>query len=161
RVVRDAAFNHDGTRLVTVGGDGTVTIWDTTTGQVLRRLESPVRDAARARFSANAQRIALAGPGSGRGQVWDIATGQGVMSLLPPDGPIVNLALDPAGTRLAIASRQGAVTVWDVATGTMAFRRQGNLPGFRSVAFSPDGTWLAAGSEDKSVIVWDAATGQE
>jgi WD40 repeat protein len=82
---------------------------------------------------------------------------------LPKTGPqpVVALAFNPDGTRLATANYGRRVDVWDTTTGGLVYK----LPhpgGFAlGVAFSPDGRRLASASEDKIVRVWDPTTGRE
>lgn len=78
------------------------------------------------------------------------------------DGPVYNVAFDPAGTDLASAGGDGIVVVWNYRTGHRQVLRAASGAGdaFYGIAFSPAGRLLAAGSADGTVTVWNAATGQ-
>jgi WD40 repeat protein len=162
--VRLAGFTRDGAHLVSVRADGTVEVWDTLTGSVLRSFPGLDRAAGAAGISPDGQRVALAGA-DGSVKVWDVAAGRAVLTLPADDdiGVVADVAFHPDGNRLATAGRHGRVKVWDIATGKQIALPPlvGEVGGFRCVAFSPDGGCLAAGSVDKTVIVWDIASGRK
>src|SRR5262249_46819271 len=96
--------------------------------------------------------------GSGRGTLWEIATGKA--QPFPADQPfeMASLAFSPDGATLAVASRSAGLTLWSVATG----ERKGDPPfpgkdGPRvaGVAFTPKGGILACQRLDTEVWMWD------
>jgi hypothetical protein len=109
-------------------------------------------------FSRDGKRLASAGE-DGTVKVWDVATGQVVLTIKGGIGPVT---FSPDGKRLASAGGwDRTVKVWDAATGQQARTLTGHTAHVYSVAFSPDGKRLASASLDKTVKVWDAATGQQ
>jgi WD40 repeat protein len=74
-------------------------------------------------------------------------------------GGAINLAFDPAGRWLAVASPDSTIYIWDVTTQQLLHEISG--PGVRvaAVAFSPDGRFLAAGCDDHTLRFWDAPGG--
>jgi WD40 repeat protein len=155
-----AVFTPDGMRLVTAGTDGTVKVWDASSGRELLSLKGSVtlHDSSVA-VSPDGQRLAVVG--SEGIKVWDAGTGAEVLSL---KGPFSGVAFSPDGRRLA-AGGGGIVTVWEAAGGTVIRTLTGHTVAVRSVAFSPDGRRLVSGGgeNDKAgeVKVWDLGSGQE
>jgi WD40 repeat protein/serine/threonine protein kinase len=101
-------------------------------------------------------------------KIWDVQTGEEVLSLQGYTGAVGGMAFSPDGTRLASASydrgatnKPGEVKLWDARTGQELRTLLGHTGGVRGVAWSPDGTRLASASYDKTVKVWDTKTGQE
>jgi WD40 repeat protein/tRNA A-37 threonylcarbamoyl transferase component Bud32/DNA-directed RNA polymerase subunit RPC12/RpoP len=90
--------------------------------------------------------------------VWDVATGQEVLTL---DEKSCAIAFSPDGQRLVGLGKDNTVQVWDAATGKELLTLRGHTRPVSTVAFSPDGRRLASASEDGSVKLWDAATGKE
>ena len=70
------------------------------------------------------------------------------------------IAFDPSGTRLAVASWDSTVTVLNVATDTAGLELVGDTRGIEGVVFSPDGRYIATTSVDDTMRVWNASTGQ-
>lgn len=95
--------------------------------------------------------------------VIDAATGKVVRSWAAT-APLVAVALDPAGTRVAAVARDGYVRAWDIGTGEAAAvpdgwkTRSARTPR-AGIAFSADGTRIAASAVTR-ITVYDAATGK-
>jgi len=68
-----------------------------------------------------------------------------------------SIALDPAGTLLAVGTDNGGVLLWDIPAAQLRARLEATAA-IRSLAFSGDGHHLAA-AEASRVRVWDVRTG--
>jgi WD40 repeat protein len=162
------AFSRNGKLLATADADGTMRLWDLTTGkppEVLHTSTSAVsnRGVAGVAFSPDGTLLAGAG-GDDTVRLWDPATGQQVRVLHATSARfgVTAVAFSPHGTLLAGASGDGTVRLWDPATG-QAIRilhalAPGNYIPVSGVAFSANGKLLA--SVMATVRLWDPATGQ-
>ncbi|EGN93526.1 hypothetical protein SERLA73DRAFT_126428 [Serpula lacrymans var. lacrymans S7.3] len=94
--------------------------------------------------------------------IWDISTGQMIMSHLRGHTNMVNtVAFSPDGKRLASGSHDKSLRIWDVANGDMVVGPLfSHMEGITSVAFSPDGKLVASGSDDYTIRVWNATSAQ-
>jgi serine/threonine protein kinase/WD40 repeat protein len=156
-----------------------VTVWDVTTGQVVRRLpeESPVLWTAVA-FSPDGRRLAAGAvgfDGAARSaiRVYDLASGDEVRHYDLPAGPPNALAYSPDGRWLAAHPRttgptggSGVAYVWDAEAGGAPRTLTGHIGGVIDLAFSPDGRRVATLARRQAggrfeVKVWDPATGRE
>jgi Flp pilus assembly protein TadD len=132
RPVRWIAFSADGRLLAAVDDAGTVAVWDAATGRTLhdRRLHGPWY---RLTFSADSRLLAAAD--RDRAKVWEVQTGQELLTLRgapprPVDGGFnVPLAWSPDGRRLAAANWLGNISVWDATE-----RSADAAPGMRGTA---------------------------
>jgi WD40 repeat protein len=161
------AFAPGGARLATAGGDGTVRLWDTETGQeslVLKghRFASGVAFAPAfgVAFAPDGERLA-SGDGDGTVWLWDAKTGREVLGLKGHQGLVQTVAFAPSGEILASAGQDGAVRVWDAVSGREVRALQGHKGLVQGVAFAPDGARLASGGSDSTVRIWDTRTGDE
>ncbi len=153
-----------GVRLVSVGGDGLVQIWDP---------RPEVSPCARWMASGGAvyslavrrdgRQIATGGE-DGVVRTWDPATGVAELPPLEHGASISALAYDPSGTVLASGGMDRTVRVWSAKSGR---RRLGSLSHpnqLTSLAFSPDGQLLAGGGGATdmggSILIWDASSGR-
>ena len=95
--------------------------------------------------------------------------------MLQHSADVLDLAFQPGGALLAVATLDGQITLWDakeaqqcgnidgradVAGGRSALSRVGKANrthAFRSLSFSPDGAALLAGGHSKFVCMYDVA----
>ncbi len=174
------AWEPDGYRIASAGGDGLVRVWEAETGRTLltyrghrwrfEKVNMPptIYNIA---WSPEGLRLASAGDGT-TVYVWDAATGQTIAIYDGHSGLLPNvfaLAWSPDGTR--IASGCGAigtdktVHVWDATNGQKLLHYNssyGYLPIFSvsAVAWSPDGTRIASTCGDKTIRIWNATNGK-
>ena len=97
--------------------------------------------------------------------VWNADTGAREADLSAEGEPIVQAALHPDGTRVALALRNGQVRVFNLQDGRQvvsltALRMGGADTRVRSLAFSPDGTRIVTTSRGGGQV-WDANAGRE
>ncbi len=163
--VTSVAISSDGSRGLSGGQNGELTLWDLTTGEPLR---SPVGQTgevsphAMAFFPDN-RRAATAGADK-RVHIWDLDTGRQQAAWIGHDEKITGLAISADGSRIVTGSDDATVILWDVARGEIAHRfpMPPNDTGAH-VTFDSDGNIVAAGGgmdgdPDKpgNLIVWRA-----
>ena len=158
--VMNVVFSADGKRLASASYDGTVKVWDPTSGQEQETLmlKGHNRDIMSVAFSANGKRLASASWDQ-TVKVWDATNGQETLTLKGHTGMVYSVAFSADGKRLASASEDKTVKVWDATSGQVTLTLKGHAGGVTSVAFSADGKRLASASGDRTVRVWDVTSG--
>jgi WD40 repeat protein len=159
-------FDPEGRRLASASMDGSVKIWDATSGNKVRDLHGGPRAPQRLAFSADGGRLAAVFAG-GLVRVWDATTDEEARTFRH-ERAVAGLAFSPDGKRLATCTPVGhdmsetEVLVQDPRTGQQ-FAALSLSKGAMAlcVAFSPDGRLLAAGGADAVVKVWDTTSWQE
>ncbi|MCQ3974873.1 MAG: hypothetical protein DPW09_15640 [Anaerolineae bacterium] len=153
--VVNIAFSPDGNRFVTGSLDGTIRIWETTTGKEVLRMTHESQVGAMS-LSPNGKWLAT---GSGRTlMVWNVATGKELTRRVH-DSLVEAVAFSPDGKWLATGSFDGSVRLWEGST-SREVPLTGHGDEVWAVTFSPDSKWLATGSWDGSAKVWKVDSGE-
>lgn len=150
----------DGRRIAAANLEGTLRVWDRTTGTVRALGRLARRDVGGAAFQLDG-RFLLHLAGDRRVHRLDLE-GNDNRDLLP-DGPAntVGLALSPDGRLLATAHTDHTAKLRNAADGLLLRDLRGHRASIFALAFTADGRVLATGGEDRTVRLWDTATGQE
>ena len=86
-------------------------------------------------------------------QIWEVATGKAIKSLVGHDSTIMQLAYSPDGKQLMSSSADQTIKIWQIASGKETYSFQEDAACLSSV-FSHDGHRIASGSEDRTVKLW-------
>ena len=158
-----AAFNADGTQLVSGSIDHTIRRWDSATGQPIGQ-PMALPGLSRMAFNPDGTRLLSGVHSSDTIRLLDTATGRSVGQPMKGHADYVaSIAFSPDGTRIASGGGEDDTTIrlWDAATGEpIGQPMTGHEDMVSSLAFSPDGTQIVSGSADDTVRLWDAATGE-
>ena len=160
-------FSNDGRPLASGAKDGTVRIWELSSGkELLRRYAVPDKtSAALTAMSADARSLAVA---SADGKVYlrDLTSGKEIASL-KPDAKVTALRFFPDGKLLACGTATNSIFLWDARTGKELGHLRGYADEVARLAISPDGKLLAAGGSGGhgtrmgTLYLWQMPTGKE
>jgi len=112
-------------------------------------------------LSSNGSRIITAGFNDNTIKVWDLATGDELMTLRGHESRMQALAISADGKRIASCGDDRMIKLYDARSGTEVTTLRGHRGSVLTIAFSPDGKKVVSGSFDKTVKLWDAETGTE
>lgn len=155
------AWSHDGRYLVAGDNQGTIHVWDSTSGKKLREMKGHGGHVTQIVFHPTKNECASASLDK-LVKIWNVEKGTEVATLREHGGWVHGLAYNFDGTQIATgggASSPGVVKIWETKTYKQALVLREHERTVSSVAFSPDGKWLASGSADRKVRIWDVETG--
>jgi len=173
--VKDLAFSPEcvsppgaitercGTRILTVGEDAKVRIWDITTSRELATISGHTGVLNGLAVTPDGMRLATASEDY-KVKIWDISSDKisnTPLITLDHPGIVFSVAFSADGTRLATGVQDGTARLWDATTGKEIRILRGHADFVTAVVFAPDGERIATASWDGTAKVWNASTGEE
>src|SRR6266571_1092883 len=150
--VYSVALSPDGQRIVSGSHDGTICVWNATTGEILAGPFTGHTDSVvSVAFSPDGQRI-VSGSFDRTIRVWNATTGETAAG--PFSGhrdKVRSVAFLPDGKRIVSGSLDRTICVWNATTGEIVTSPfTGHSNSVWSVAFSPDDQRIVSGSLDRT-----------
>ncbi|MBS0261075.1 MAG: protein kinase [Planctomycetes bacterium] len=157
QAVTSVVLSPDGKRIAGSSADGTIQVFDASTGDHLMRFE-PLFIPTMLLFSRTGQTLAIAGP-TPPVLLWDLDSQQVRASIPEASAPI---AISEKGLFIAGRAAGQEIALAEMDTGRLVRLLQGHATGeLRGLSFSHNGKMLASFGSDSSVYLWDVASGQE
>jgi len=159
----------DGTHIASCGGDGTVQVWNATTGSDILTYHSSSETIYDLSWSPDGKHIVSTGNDKDRAiQVWDVMTRESILAYSVPFDSAVRVAWSPDSTRIAVSggnwsTRESALSICSATTGDILFTNcepHKFMSHIWAVTWSFDSTRVAFGGENHVIQILDSNTGK-
>jgi len=158
--VKTVSWSPDGRSILTGCRDGTLALWEASTGKKLRVLEGHAGGVTCAVFSADGGRI-LSGSQDRTLALWDAGSGERLRSFQGHEGWIKGVAFRPDGKHVVSISLDGKLITWDLETGKPGRTVELAPRDVMSMTLSPDGGRALVGVMDFFLVAWDVERGEK
>jgi WD40 repeat protein len=174
-----SVLSGDGATVAEADVTGSISIWETGTGRLIRRIHvEPTEASACLALSHDGKRVASTS-GYTTLRLWDIASGQAVGPYPRHLGPVLSIALSSDQNVLVSAGEDYTIRIWDAKSGReIRWIRDGPPEVWRSrddqdeprihaisptgqIALSGDGREVISPCWDGTVRFWETGSGQE
>jgi RNA polymerase sigma factor (sigma-70 family) len=153
-------FAPDGKTIVTGAQDGTLRVWDATSGRELRQVADFAGTAGRFAFAPDGQTVAVT-DGNAAIRLIDLATGTDRLPIHGHRGGVTSVVATTDCQTIVTIGYDDTLRFWEAATGREKQRRAVSTSTFAHPQLLPDGkSYLAVGS-DKMFHVHNLATSDE
>ncbi|TWT51926.1 Serine/threonine-protein kinase PrkC [Thalassoglobus neptunius] len=148
-------WHVDGVRLASCGWDGTTRLWNTETGEELRKILGHTKHVFAVEWSPSGDMLATAGDDN-LVKIWnpEAATSHRVVEVSPTEA-IMSMDLNHDASQFCIATGSGQLETWDSATGQRITALPSEFRRLSLVQFHPTRNHLLAVSQRGEVELWD------
>jgi small GTP-binding protein len=151
--------------IATGGDDGSVRLWDGSSGKLLAELRDHRGAVYAFAWSPNGQYLASGGERSPVSnevdndiRIWDISERSLKYTLTGHEGFVSDIVWSPDSSTLASVSLDRTVRVWDPNSGTAISVLEGHADQTRGIGFSFDSQILASNSWDRTLRLWKSSS---
>lgn len=145
-------------RLISVGGDGIINVWDMDTLQLICKIKGSDKSARCVAIHPNERDFAV-GFSDFSIRIYDAESFQLKKTMHGHSNSVFALCYSKDGKYLVSGGRDAMLKVWDVENN---FELLHDIPAhtlhINTIVFNPENTLLATGSMDKTIKIWDAKT---
>jgi WD40 repeat protein len=167
------AFSPDGSLALSAGSEGTLKLWEVTSGRELRSFAGSAGLVRSVAFSPDGT-LVLSGADTGTLKLWEVASGREIRSVAGHAQMFTSVAFSPDGKLALSGGVDASLKLWELTSGRQLRSFTRHTGGVFSVAFSPDGKLaLTAGGATRTagdqalsangdtLKLWDLASGRE
>ena len=151
-------YSPDESRLASASADGTVRIWELSTGICLQVLTHE-HWVIRTLFSPDGRYLIVSGMSSAI-YIWDTISGQLMQTLTGHLDWVWSIDLSSDGNTLISAGEDRTIRTWDLRTGVCNKVFLAHQDRIWTISLAPDGRHLVSGSEDRTIEIWDLQLGK-
>jgi hypothetical protein len=150
--------------VVAVAGQKQVLLYHTGSLELLGILPFTEGQPLDLKFSRSGKLLLAAGgqaAKSGRAVLWDVVTGEHLMTLGDDYDTVLTADLRPDQSQVALGGPNRLVKLFSLKTGELQHKFKKHTDWVTAVAFSPSGQMLASADRNGGITVWDADNAQE
>ncbi len=156
--IMDCAVSADGSTLVSIAKDNSLTVWDSDTGTIHLNLTDHEADLWGCDINAEGD-VIIATYSDGHLALWDTETGKKLQSWQAHEAGAISCAISADAGIAVSASKDKTLKVWNVQTSMEFSTLAGHQRTVTSCDIDAAGVLIVSSSNDGTLKIWDAKSG--
>ena len=153
--INDIVCSSDGSKFITTSDDGTIKIWDATSGSELKTISGAMQSYEAISPSPEGSRLAVSANNGSKFAIIDIQSGQVIHQHSMSNAAITDVSWSYDGQSIAIATNKSGIILFSGENYDSLRVFQDNPFKINDVEWSRDSKFLVAGTNDNFVRVWN------
>jgi tetratricopeptide (TPR) repeat protein len=154
------AMNPEGEILASGSSDGTIRLWELSSGRVLLTLTGHTSYVHSLAFSSDGK-ILASGSSDQTIKLWELPSGRELRTFAGHTSDVYDIAISFDDKILASGSSDDTIRLWELSSGRVLLTLTGHTSTIHAIAISRDGKILASGSNDETIKLWELPSGRE
>jgi WD40 repeat protein len=153
-LIRSAVFGKDSAKIISCGGDGNVTVWDTASLEAQMSLSGHQGTVLCCGINEAGTHIVSSGDDC-TVRLWSAEDGKQLQSMEAQDSPVRLCMFDKSNTKILACDVTGRVYVWTLMSEVILNLIRRYAETLSCIAMSLDQTLMAAGCNNGRIMMWD------
>nr|CAB3266437.1 U5 small nuclear ribonucleoprotein 40 kDa protein-like [Phallusia mammillata] len=152
--ILDLQFNTDGSNIFTASTDKTVGMFDTETGERIKRMKGHNAIVNACSSTKRGDQLVASASDDCTVKIWDTRY-RGAIKTLQLNYQVTSVCFDDTGGNVILGGIDNDVKVYDIRTGKMTFQLCGHADTITGISVNHDGSYALSNSMDCTMRVWD------
>ncbi|KAI8967920.1 hypothetical protein BDF20DRAFT_897849 [Mycotypha africana] len=152
--VMEMHWSRDGNHIYSCSADKSVSIFDTKSGQRVRRWRGHTGIVNSCQVARRGPERLVSGSDDGTVKIWDNNSKEAVHTF-ENDYQVTSVCFSEAGDMVYSGGIDNEIKVWDLRKNQLAYTMKGHMDTVTGLSLSPDGSYLLSNAMDNTVRMWD------
>ncbi|CAB1455375.1 unnamed protein product [Pleuronectes platessa] len=152
--VMELHYNTDGSMLFSASTDKTVGVWDSETGERMKRLKGHTSFVNSCYPARRGPQLVCTGSDDGTVKLWDIRK-KGAIHTFQNTYQVLAVTFNDTSDQILSGGIDNDIKVWDLRQNKLIYNMHGHGDSVTGLALSSEGSYLLSNSMDNTVRIWD------
>ncbi|EOB04379.1 WD repeat-containing protein 57, partial [Anas platyrhynchos] len=152
--VMELHYNTDGSMLFSASTDKTVAVWDSETGERVKRLKGHTSFVNSCYPARRGPQLVCTGSDDGTVKLWDIRKKAAVQTF-QNTYQVLAVTFNDTSDQIISGGIDNDIKVWDLRQNKLTYTMRGHADSVTGLSLSSEGSYLLSNAMDNTVRIWD------
>lgn len=152
--VMELHYNTDGSMLFSASTDKTVGVWDSETGERIKRLKGHTSFVNTCYPARRGPQLVCTGSDDGTVKLWDVRK-KGAIHTFQNTYQVLAVTFNDTSDQIMSGGIDNEIKVWDLRQNKLIYTMHGHGDSITGLSLSSEGSYLLSNSMDNTVRIWD------